>query len=195
VAWLERGNVKIYYEDIGAGEPIITNHGLMEDCGYWSETGVTAKLAERYRVISMDMRGHGRTVVDGEPYGYDVATMGNDFGVLADELGLDRFHILSHATGGMAAVRYAMTTSERLISLMLTDTGSATAPEYPDVDVEEARQGFQLAAETRKTVSAQEWMTLARANPGCQACNSGQHRPHDGHRGPGADDQRDFGFS
>jgi pimeloyl-ACP methyl ester carboxylesterase len=166
VAWLERGNVKIYYEDVGEGEPIITTHGLMEDGGYWSETGVTARLAERYRVISMDMRGHGRTVIEGKPYGYDVATMGNDFGVLADEPGLERFHILSHATGGMAAVRYAMTTSERLISLMLTDTGSATVPEYPDIDVEEARQGFQLAAETRKTVSAEEWMTLARANPG-----------------------------
>ncbi len=166
MTWLERGNLKIYYEDVGASEPIITTHGLMEDSGYWSETGVTAKLAERYRVISMDMRGHGRTVVDGEPYGYDVATMGNDFGVLADELGLDRFHILTHATGGMAAARYAMTTSERLISLMLTDTGSATAPEFPDVDVEEMRQGFQLAAETRKTATVEEWMALARAEPG-----------------------------
>jgi pimeloyl-ACP methyl ester carboxylesterase len=166
MAWLEREHVKIYYEDVGEGEPIIANHGLMEDCGYWSETGVTARLAEHYRVISMDMRGHGRTVVAGEPYGFDVGTMANDFSVLADALGLDRFHILSHATGGMAAVRYAMTTSARLISLMLTDTGSATVPEFPDVDAEEMRQGFQLAAETRKTVSAEEWMTLARAEPG-----------------------------
>jgi pimeloyl-ACP methyl ester carboxylesterase len=166
VAWLEYGNVKFYYEDAGKGEPIITTHGLMEDCGYWSETGITAKLAENYRVISMDMRGHGRTVVDGEPYGFDVATMGNDFGVLADELGLERFHILTHATGGMAAVRYAMTTSERLISLMLTDTGSATAPEFPDVDPEEMRQGFQLAAEARKTTSVADWMTIVKAEPG-----------------------------
>lgn len=166
MAWLEHGNVKFYYEDVGQGEPIITTHGLMEDCGYWSETGVTAKLAEHYRVISMDMRGHGRTEVEGEPYGYDVATMGNDFGVLADELGLDRFHILTHATGGMAAVRFAMTTSERLISLMLTDTGSATAPEFPGVDPEEMRQGFQMAAEARKTTSVEDWMTLVKAEPG-----------------------------
>jgi len=167
VAWLERGHVKIYYEDVGEGEPIITTHGLMEDGGYWSETGVTAKLAERYRVISMDMRGHGRSVVDGEPHGFDVGTMANDFGALADGLGLDRFHILSHATGGMAAARYAMTTSTRLISLMLTDTGSATAPEIPGVEYnEEMRQGFQLAAETRKTASAEEWMAIARAEPG-----------------------------
>jgi pimeloyl-ACP methyl ester carboxylesterase len=166
MAWIEWGHTKIYYEDIGEGEPIITNHGLMEDGGYWSETGVTAKLAERYRVISMDMRGHGRTVVAGEPYGYDVATMGNDFGILADELGLDRFHILSHATGGMAAVRYAMTTSERLISLMLTDAGSATAPEFPGVDPEQIRQGNQMVAEARKTATVEEWMTIVRADPG-----------------------------
>jgi len=164
--WFERANLRLYYEEVGEGEPIITNHGLMEDCGYWSETGVTAGLAERYRVISMDMRGHGRTVVNGEPYGYDAGTIGNDFGALADALGLDRFHILSHATGGMAAVRYAMTTSERLMSLMLTDTGSATAPEFPGVDPEQMRVGFTLAAETRKTATTEEWMALAKAQPG-----------------------------
>ena len=68
MAWLEHGPVTFYYEDVGAGEPIIITHGLMEDCGYWSETGVTAKLAERFRVISMDMRGQGRTRVDGDGY-------------------------------------------------------------------------------------------------------------------------------
>ena len=70
MAWLERGHLKIYYEDVGEGEAIITTHGLMEDCGYWHDTGVTQKLAERFRVISMDMRGHGRTRVDGD--GYDL---------------------------------------------------------------------------------------------------------------------------
>ena len=170
--FFERGHVRIYYEDVGKGEPIITNHGLMEDCGYWSETGITARLAERYRVISMDMRGHGRTVVNGQPYGFDVGTMANDFGALADSLGLDRFHILSHATGGMAAVRYAMTASRRLISLMLTDTGSATAPEFPGQDgqvvlsPEAQREAFTLGAEARKITSVEDWMTYAKANPG-----------------------------
>lgn len=72
MAYFQHGNARIYYEDVGKGEPIISNHGLSEDCNYWSETGVTAKLAERYRVISIDMRAHGRTVVEGEPYGFDA---------------------------------------------------------------------------------------------------------------------------
>jgi len=170
--WFERGNLRLYYEDVGEGEPILTNHGLMEDCGYWSETGVTAKLAEHYRVISIDMRGHGRTVLTGQPYGFDVGTMANDFSTLADSLGLDRFHILSHATGGMATVRYAMTHLKRLLSLMLTDTGSATAPDMPmpegqeQLDPEARREAFILGAEARKITSVEDWLIYARANPG-----------------------------
>lgn len=170
--YFERGHIRIYYEDVGKGEPIITNHGLMEDCGYWSETGITASLAEHYRVISMDMRGHGRTVVSSQPYGFDGGTMGNDFGALADYLGIDRFHILSHATGGMAAVRYAMTSSKRLLSLILTDTGSATAPDLPmpegqeQLTPEARREAFILGAEARKVTPVTDWMTYVRANPG-----------------------------
>ncbi|KKM85531.1 hypothetical protein LCGC14_1288080 [marine sediment metagenome] len=128
--YFQNKNVKMYYEDVGEGEPIIANHGLQEDLTYWSETGVTAKLAEKYRIISMDMRAHGRTIVDGEPFGFNADTMGDDFGDLADFLGIDKFHLLTHATGGMAGVRYAMTNSERLLSLILTDTGSATIPDF-----------------------------------------------------------------
>ncbi|MFW9866268.1 MAG: alpha/beta fold hydrolase [Candidatus Thorarchaeota archaeon] len=130
--YFERENIRIYYEDVGEGEAIISNHGLMEDGTYWSETGVTQKLAENYRVISMDMRGHGRTVVKSESFGYDADTMADDFDALADYLGIKRFHILTHATGGMVGVRYAMKNSERLISLILTDTSSNTLVEEPD---------------------------------------------------------------
>jgi pimeloyl-ACP methyl ester carboxylesterase len=163
--FFEHGNLKLYYEDVGKGEPILTNHGVMESCSYWNETGVTAKLAEKYRVISMDMRGHGKTVVNGRPYGYDVATMANDFGRLADYLGLDRFHILTHATGGMAGVRYAMTASKRLISLMLTDTGSATIPEIPGVDTEEMI-GLQEWAEGVRNSTPEERIAHSRVEPG-----------------------------
>ena len=168
--YIEKGHIKLYYEDVGAGEPIITTHGLSENCSYWSETGVTAKLAENYRVISMDMRGHGRTRIKGQPFGYDVGTMASDFDFIADELGLNRFHILSHATGGMAAVRYAMTSSERLISLILTDTGSATVPEMPaefgEIDPDDARQMHIAGAEALKAATHDQWIAGARAEPG-----------------------------
>lgn len=128
--YFKKENVQIYYEDIGQGVPIIATHGLMEDGRYWSETGVTAKITEKYRMIPLDMRAHGRTIVDGKPFGFNADTMADDIDALADFLEIDRFHLLTHATGGMVGVRYAMTKSDRLISLILTDTGSATIPEF-----------------------------------------------------------------
>jgi pimeloyl-ACP methyl ester carboxylesterase len=128
MAYFQNKNARIYYEDVGQGEPIIANHGLAEDTTYWSEPGVTADLAQKYRVISIDMRGHGRTVVEGEPKGYDEITMGDDFTALANHLKIGKFHLLSHATGGMVAARYGIRHSDRLLSLILTDTGSETLP-------------------------------------------------------------------
>lgn len=161
-----RGNARIYYEDVGRGEPIITTHGVAENGGYWSESGVTARLADRYRVVSMDMRAHGQTVVQGEPFGYDVETIADDIGALADELSLDRFHLLTHATGGMAGVRYAMTRSERLISLMLTDTGSATQPSSPGVSEDDARQMLEQWAAGFEASTPDQILAGARVNPG-----------------------------
>jgi len=120
-----RGHAHIYFEDYGKGDPIIAVHGLIENTTYW--TGLLENVAKNHRFIPMDMRGHGKTVVDGEPYGFDVDTVGDDIVALADYLNIDRFHLLTHSTGGFAGVRYAMRDSGRLASLILTDTASATA--------------------------------------------------------------------
>jgi len=127
--YLERQGARLYYEEVGEGPAILTTHGVTENGLYWILPGIVDRLARAgYRVISTDMRAHGRTLVTGEPRGYDVETVASDFGAIADHLGLQRFHLLTHATGGMAALRYAMRDSERLLSLMSTDTGSATQP-------------------------------------------------------------------
>jgi pimeloyl-ACP methyl ester carboxylesterase len=180
--YFERDNVKIYYEDVGSGETIIANHGLAEDTTYWSETGVTAKLAEKYRVISMDMRAHGRTIIEGEPTGLDADTMGSDFGALADHLGIDKFHMLTHATGGMAGVRYAMSNSERLISLMLTDTGSATRPDFylqPDRP-QPTEEQIKAIQEWVLNASIEERIQAAKANPGEFLFKMAEHPNNEG---------------
>jgi|GEM_PF-273638 len=152
MSYFKHGNVQIYYEDTGKGEPIIANHGLSEDVGYWADSGVTAELTKHYRFIPYEMRGHGRTIVETAPNFYDCDNMIEDINALADHLKLEKFHLLSHATGGMVAVRYGMKYSNRLLSLLLTDTGSATLPEMPPeyrtVMTDEERQ--KLFEEMRK---------------------------------------------
>jgi pimeloyl-ACP methyl ester carboxylesterase len=127
MAYFNRDNARIYYEEFGNGEPVIAIHGLIENTAYWSLTGVADKLAKNFRLISMEMRGHGRTVVEGEPKGFDDVTMGDDIIALADHLKIDRFHVLTHSTGGFIVSRYAMKDCSRFASIALTDTGSSTS--------------------------------------------------------------------
>jgi pimeloyl-ACP methyl ester carboxylesterase len=124
--YLRQDGVTLFYEDVGSGSAVITTHGLLENSTYWSLPGVTARLSLHHRVISLDMRGHGRTSVAEEVEGFNVDTLCADIDHLADELGLDRFHLVTHATGGMVGARYAMRESGRLLSLVLSDASSAT---------------------------------------------------------------------
>ncbi len=71
--------------------------------------------------------GHGRTRVDPNDPGFTEERLGDDLVALADHLGLDRFHVLTHSTGGFVAVRRAMVDCSRFASLVLTDTASYTS--------------------------------------------------------------------
>ncbi|MDZ7831737.1 MAG: alpha/beta hydrolase [Desulfobacterales bacterium] len=106
--YFKRGNADIYFLEQGNGFPVIAIHGLIENTAYWRLRGVTDRLAHEFQVVSMDMRAHGNTKVSGDPPGYDAETVGEDILALADKLGFDRFHLLTHSTGGFAAVRQAM---------------------------------------------------------------------------------------
>ena len=172
--YLERETAKIFYDDIGQGPLVVTTHGVCENGSYWGRPGVSQRLADAgYRVVDMDMRGHGRSVPTGEPKGYDVETIAADIGALAGHLGAERFHLLTHATGGMAGLRYAMHNSDRLLSLMSTDTGSATVPidqfcdpEYDDHVYEKIDPSGNPMAAAYDQMSVAELLRTARQGDG-----------------------------
>src|SRR5271157_3286140 len=123
-----RGNAHIYYEEIGRGDPVVMVHGLVENATYWSICGVAGRVADSgCRVILMDMRGHGRTTVEKEPFGFDAETVGADILALADYLSFGKFHLVAHSAGGFASSRLAMKESGRFATLILTNTSSATS--------------------------------------------------------------------
>ena len=126
MAYFQFNNVNFHYQEMGSGDTIIALHGLSQHSAYWMDTGVAKSLAKNYRVIALDFRAHGLTTIEGDNKGYDIETMQGDIDALVAHLGLDKFHLLGHSTGGMIAVRYAMKHSDKLHSLMLTNCGSST---------------------------------------------------------------------
>ena len=72
--------IKIWYATFGqsGGEPVVLLHGGLANSNYWGHQ--VPVLAERYRVIVMDSRGHGRSTRDERPYGY--ALMASEAGMI-----------------------------------------------------------------------------------------------------------------
>ncbi|AXN51296.1 Non-heme chloroperoxidase [Mycobacterium marinum] len=107
---------KIHYTDAGAGPPVIATHATLMDL--ISLEPVTTKLVDAgYRVIAFDLRGHGETVYDRQPYTYvDVA--GDVIG-LADYLGVDRFIFVAEGQGAVVALRTALLAPQRVRALAL----------------------------------------------------------------------------
>ena len=174
--YLTLHNAKLFYDMVGEGEPIITTHGVSENGSYWSRTGVSEQLAAAgYRVIDTDMRGHGRSVPLGKgDAGYDVVTVADDLARIADHLGIDKFHLLTHATGGMAGLHFACQHSDRLLSLMSTDSGSATIPSDEYADERFEHHPFEVRktpfknpmADNRETMLVLDTLKRARSSSG-----------------------------
>jgi len=126
-SFVEVDGARIGLREIGTGPAILATHGFSETGDYWFCHGVADALARHSRFISIDMRGHGRTVEPADRPGFDVDTLANDIESVANALDLPSFVLLGHATGSVVACRYAMRASVRLRGLVLTSAASATA--------------------------------------------------------------------
>jgi non-heme chloroperoxidase len=97
------GTIDLYYEDHGAGKPVILIHGYPLSGRAW-EKQVPALLDAGYRVITYDRRGFGQS---SQPWsGYDYDTFAEDLHKLVDHLRLRDFALAGHSMGGGEVARY-----------------------------------------------------------------------------------------
>ena len=112
------GDADIYYDEAGAGPPLMMVPGLGGVGAIWAPQ--VAELKSHFRCITHDHRGCGQsTRTKGE---YSVERMADDTLRLMDGLGLERAHFIGHSTGGAIGQIIALDHPERLISLVLSAT-------------------------------------------------------------------------
>jgi pimeloyl-ACP methyl ester carboxylesterase len=119
------------------GEVLVLVHGSNASLHTWEPW--VAILGDEFRVISMDLPGHGltgRTVEDD----YSIEAMAAFVDAVTLELGVQRFHLAGNSMGGRTAWIYALDHPRRLDGLILIDAGG-----HPDDTEEEAALGFRLA--------------------------------------------------
>lgn len=105
--------IKLWYASFGRGEPVVMIHGGLANSNYWAHQ--VRALQDRYRVIVLDSRGHGRSSRDAQPYGYDL--MASDVIALMDYLKIGKAAIVGWSDGAIIGLDIAMKHPDRVSRL------------------------------------------------------------------------------
>jgi pimeloyl-ACP methyl ester carboxylesterase len=114
-AYADVNGVHMYYETYGGGTPLVLLHGGMLSIRL-NFAGLIPTLAQRHRVIAVEMQGHGRTAdID---RAITPAALASDVVALLDHLGVDKAHVLGHSMGGAVAMELAVSHPDRVRSVV-----------------------------------------------------------------------------
>jgi pimeloyl-ACP methyl ester carboxylesterase len=108
--------VELHYIVEGEGEPVVLIHGLYSSARInWQMPSIVSLLSKKYRVIALDMPGHGESdkPVDEGVYGLELV---EDIVRLLDHLRIQKAHIVGYSMGGMIAVKFMARHQERVLS-------------------------------------------------------------------------------
>ena len=129
--------VSLYYEEYGAGEPIVGIHGTGSSVALWeSAAGV---LGQHGRAIVYDRRGFGRSAQP-SPFATDVHQQADDAAALIDALDAAPAIVIGRSQGGEIAVDLALRYPDRVRALALLEGGAlALGPQMQEwlADVDE----------------------------------------------------------
>jgi 3-oxoadipate enol-lactonase len=108
------------FDGLPGGHVVMMSNSLMSDLTMWDVT--VPALADRYRVLRYDTRGHGNSGTTPGPY--SIASLTDDAAGLLDALGIARAHFVGLSMGGMIGQQLGARYPERVYSLSLCDTAS-----------------------------------------------------------------------
>ena len=115
-----------YTVDGAADAPVVVlSHSLGATRGMWDPQ--VPALAERFRVVTYDTRGHGRSPAPVGPYTPDDLV--DDLLALLDEVGAERVHVAGLSLGGMTAMRLAAREPERVNRLAVLCSSAKADPQ------------------------------------------------------------------
>jgi pimeloyl-ACP methyl ester carboxylesterase len=124
--------IEIDYEATGAGPAVLLSHGYSATRRMWDDQH--RALADRYRVISWSMRGHGATESPADPARYSAALTIADMRALLTHLGVERAVIGGLSLGGYVSLGFALEHPAMTRALVICDSG----PGYRNAEAREA---------------------------------------------------------
>ena len=123
------GDLDMHYLEAGAGRPLVLLHGGTATSSSWG--AALPRLAESFRVIAPDLRGHGRTNNPADRLGYDQ--MADDLAALLDALDLPEPLLLGYSDGGQVLLEFGLRHPGRAGAFVLGGVLSEPTAAYRDV--------------------------------------------------------------
>ncbi len=141
--FVDRAGVRIHWRSDGHADapPLVLSNSLGTDLAFWDP--VLPRLAEYFRVIRMDTRGHGAS--DAPPGPYDLGMLADDTLAVADAAGVDRFAFCGVSMGGAIGMHLGIHHAGRLSRLMLCNTAPSFPRDVFDARIRTIREGGMQA--------------------------------------------------
>jgi pimeloyl-ACP methyl ester carboxylesterase len=145
---------KLYYEEAGAGTPIVFVHEFAGDYRTWEPQ--LRYFARLHRCVTFSARGYPPSEVPTDParYGQDIAR--GDVVALMDALGIDKAHIVGHSMGAYTSLHVGIRHPQRCISVTATGCGwgSVADPATRDAMREQALETAKMFTEKGMAAAA-----------------------------------------
>jgi pimeloyl-ACP methyl ester carboxylesterase len=156
-AYASVNGLKIYYEITGTGQPLILLHGGFGNTEMFMPA--RAALAKNFKVIAVDLQGHGRTADIDRPI--DPDSMANDIAALIKELNLGKTNVVGYSLGGMVALRLAIRHPELLQKVVLISSPFKRKGWFPDLLAQQDQMSPASAEPLKQTPLYQSYLKQA----------------------------------
>jgi len=123
--FVENDDINIYYEVEGEGVPLMLHHGLPGNLKLFRHFNYTERLRQKYQLILIDARGHGRSDKPHEVDAYRLKNFVNDTVAVLDDLGIEKSHFLGYSMGGSVGLGIGVYSPNRFKSLIIGGMGMA----------------------------------------------------------------------
>ncbi|UCC21188.1 MAG: alpha/beta hydrolase [Promethearchaeota archaeon] len=146
--------IKICYEILGEGDPVLLVHGLGSKKESW--IAQFKPLSEHFKVIRFDNRGAGKS---DRPKGeYTMELFANDIASFIDYLKIDKTHIIGWSFGGMIVQNFVIKYPERVTKMVLINTNYGT----PDESGAETYKNMRIASLKAKQADPEKafWQSI-----------------------------------
>jgi lipase len=114
---LDANGIRLHARRAGAGPLVVLLHGVTDNGACWGRTAEA--LAERFDVVALDQRAHGRS--EAPANGYQLSDLAGDVADVVEALGRGPAIVIGHSMGGAVGIQLALSRPERVARLVTLD--------------------------------------------------------------------------